>query len=59
MQDFGELISDFCTQITEDIKLHSDPNIDLTVMYIGSGYHSYMLDIKRKCNLKVRRYIAI
>ena len=53
MQDpfsFGEVLSNLCNEITGRIILHHDSD---TIMNIGSGDHSYMLDIQEKCNLKV------
>ena len=47
---FGDLLSDLCQQITTSGNLRKNP---YTIMTIGSGYHSYILDIKKKCQLKV------
>ena len=53
MQDlhlFGELLSDMCKQVTERIISNNDP---YTIMDIGSGYHRYIFDIRKKCKRKV------
>ena len=49
VHSLNDLICKFC----EKILLEKND----TVMGIGSGYHSYMLNIKKKCERKVRMYI--
>ena len=50
---FSKLICNLCDKI-----IPNDPEHTFTVMDIGCGYHSYILDIRKQRNRKVCMYIV-
>ena len=43
-----------CKEICSELEDATILGKKLMVMDIASGYHSYVFDIRRQCNLKVR-----
>ena len=51
---FGEFMGTLCNDLSYiNGSLTYDSKQKCTIIDIGSGYHSYMLDIRKKCKLKV------
>ena len=53
----SELICSLFDEIIEIQKI-KEHNLKVTVMDIACGYHSYMLDIRKKYEQKVSTYLA-
>ena len=52
LQDFTSL-SNFIPALCKDITKSWEDKSNLAILDIASGYHSYMLDISKRCKEKV------